>query len=176
MSNLDADLTTRPATPADLPAINAIYNHYVATSDALYQDDPWPAEERRAWFAAHGDRHPVTVATHSSGAVLGWAGLSAFSGRTGYRFTVENSVYVHPDHLGRGVGRRLLADLLDRAVALGHHSVIALIDSNAAVSLRLHRRFGFAEVGRLTEAGFKFGRWLDVVYLQKKLTAPDFSP
>lgn len=176
MSKPQADPTICPATPADLPAINAIYNHYVATSDALYHDVPWPPEERRAWFDAHGDRHPVTVATDAGGVVVGWAGLSAFSGRTGYRFTVENSVYVHPAHLGRGIGRRLLADLLGRAAALGHHSVIALIDSNAAVSLKLHCRFGFVEVGRLSEAGFKFGRWLDVIYLQKKLAAPDFLP
>ncbi len=171
----------RLATPADLPAINAIYNHYVAHSDALYQDAPWTPGERADWFAAHGPRHPVTVATDPAGEIVGWASLSAFSGRTGYRFTVENSLYVHPNHLGRGLGRLLLADSLDRAAAAGHHSVIALIDARAAVSLHLHAAYGFVEVGRLPEAGAKFGRWLDVIYLQKMLgppgvPPPDFSP
>ena len=169
-------LTLRPATDADLAAINAIYNHYVAHSAALYQDEPWTDAERRAWFDGHGPRHPVTVAIDGGGAVVGWGSLSPFSARTGYRFTVENSVYVRPEFHGRGVGGALLADLLDRAAALGHHSVIALIDSGAAASLRLHERFGFAPAGRLTEAGLKFGRWLDVLYLQKRLGGRNFQP
>ena len=87
----------------------------------------------------------------------------------GYRFTAEDSVYVAPGHHGRGVGSTLLADLLVRGKAGGLHCVIARVDSEQIASLRLHEKYGFAEAGRLREAGFKFGRWLDAVFLQKLL-------
>ncbi len=155
----------RLATADDLAAINDIYNHYVAVSTCTYEDEPCTAARRAAWFASHGDRHPVTVA-ECGDQIVGWASLSAFHARVGYRFTVEDSVYVRQDCQQRGLGRALLGDLLERARMLGHHTVIAGISADQGPSLALHRRFGFQEVARLREVGLKFGRWLDVIYMQ----------
>ncbi len=162
------NLTIRDATPADLEAIDDIYNHYVRTSTATYQLDPEPIESRRAWFAAHAGRYPVLVAVESS-EVVGWASLSPFHPRAAYAGTVENSVYVRHDRHRRGTGAALLAALVERARASGFHTIVALIDSEQAPSLALHTRFGFTEVGHLAEVGRKFDRWLDVVYMQLRL-------
>jgi L-amino acid N-acyltransferase YncA len=158
----------RPATVDDLPAINEIYNHYVLHSTSTFQTEPEPLEGRAAWFAAHDDAHPVTVAERA-GEVLGWASLSRFHPRAGYRFTVEDSVYVRHDCHRQGIGRALLADLIDRATALGYHTILALISADQEASLALHRQFGFAQVAYLREVGTKFDRWLDVIYLQRLL-------
>lgn len=157
--------SVRPATATDLPAINAIYNYYVSRSTCTYQEEPSTDAERAAWFAAHGSQHPVTVA-EAGGEVVGWASLSPFHARSAYRRTVENSLYVRHDLQRRGVGRVLLADLIGRARAGGHHTILALIDAEQGGSVALHLAFGFAPVARLRQVGFKFGRWLDVIYLQ----------
>ncbi len=162
--------TLRPAVPADLPAINAIYNHFVEHSTCTYQTEPSTEFERAEWFAEHGPQHPVTVA-EIDGEVVGWASLSRFHSRCAYKWTVENSVYVRHDQHGRGIGSALLADSIDRARAVGHHTIIALIDAEQAGSVALHLKFGFVQVAHLREVGFKFDRWLDVVYLQYILRA-----
>jgi len=162
------DLFIRPATLADLPAINDIYNHYVLHSTCTYQDEPETPEARAAWFAAHGPRHPITVAL-VDGQVLGWGSLSPFQKRAAYRNTVENSVYVHPAHHRRGIGRALLADLISRARAIGHHTIIAGIDAEQAASVAIHSAMGFQQVAFLKEVGYKFNRWLHVYYLQLML-------
>lgn len=161
-------LTIRPATVDDLPAINEIYNYYVLNCTATYHTTPLTGAERRAWFDSHGEGYPVTVA-EEDGIVLGWASLSTFRPRPAYRHTVENSIYVRLDAQGRGIGSRLMEDLLMRAVDAGHHSVVAVIDSAQDGSIRLHSRYGFVEVGRLKEVGYKFDRWLDSVYMQLML-------
>lgn len=158
----------REATAADLDRINAIYNFYVERSTCTYQEEPTTADERRAWFDGHGPLHPVIVA-ESAGQVIGWGALSPFHPRSAYRFTVENSVYVDDAWRGRGVGGLLLDDLMARARAIGHHSIVALIDADQPASLALHARRGFEPVGRLSEVGFKFSRWLDVVYMQWRI-------
>ena len=159
----------RPATPDDMAAVNDLRNHYVRTSTAIYTDQETTLAERLAWLR---DRdallHPVTVAVED-GAVVGWASLSAYNEKCGYRATVEDSVYVRHDLHGRGFGRALLADILDRGRTGGAHLVLARIDSEREASIRLHEALGFTEMGRLTEAGRKFGRWLSVVYMQKLL-------
>ena len=157
--------TIRPATSADLPAINGIYNHYVPVSTCTYQTEPSTPAEREAWFAAHGPQHPVTVAVVGN-EIVGWGSLSRFHPRAAYGHTVENSVYVRHDVQRKGVGSALLSDLIARARAAGHHTIVALIDAQQAGSIALHTRFGFAQAAHLKEVGFKFGRWLDVVYLQ----------
>jgi carbon storage regulator CsrA len=159
-------VTIRPAAEADLPAINAIYNHFVLHSTCTYQEEPSTAEERAAWFAGHGPKHPITVAERD-GEVVGWGSLSRFHPRSAYGHTVENSVYVRHDFHRQGIGEALLADLLERAKAAGHRTILALIDTQQRGSITLHEKLGFVEVGRLREVGFKFGRWLDVVYLQR---------
>lgn len=158
----------RPARVEDLDAINAIYNHFVLHSTCTYQEQPSTAAERAAWFAAHGPDYPITVAERDS-VVVGWGSLSKFHPRSAYRRTVENSVYVRHDLHRQGVGSALLGDLIDRGRAVGHHSIIGLIDSGQPGSLALHDKHGFVEVGRLREVGIKFGRWGDVVYMQRML-------
>jgi phosphinothricin acetyltransferase len=162
----------RPASPADLDAINAIYNHYVLHSTCTYQEVPSTSEERAVWFGAHGAEHPVTVA-EAEGEVVGWGSLSRFHARSAYRRTVENSVYVRHDRHRQGIGGALLEDLIRRASELGHRSIIGLIDGDQAASLALHERFGFRRVGHLSQVGFKFGRWLDVIYVQRVIGDPE---
>jgi phosphinothricin acetyltransferase len=165
------DFVIRPAVPRDLPAINAIYNHYVTRSTCTYQEIPATAAERRKWFARHGAGHPVIVAEFE-GVVIGWASLSAFHLRQAYRFTVEDSVYVHQEHHRKGVGKALLKELFARARGLGYRSVIAIISADQGASIALHARFGFSEVGVLKKVGFKFDRWLDVIYMQRLMARP----
>jgi L-amino acid N-acyltransferase len=158
----------RSATTGDLAAINAIYTHSVLHSTATYQAEPSTDAERAAWFNAHGPQHPVIVA-EIDGRVVGWGSLSPFHTRAAFNRTVEESVYIHQDFHRRGIGKAILADLLARAKTLGHHRVIAAISADQEPSLALHRTLGFVECGRLSEVGFKFGRWLDLVYLEHRL-------
>lgn len=155
----------RLATAEDLPAINAIYNHYVLTSTCTYQTDPETAEERARWFSDRDEAHPVTV-LEAGGEIVAWGALTRFRRRSAYRYTVEDSTYVRHDCRGRGLGSLLLGDLVRRARELGHHSMIAGISADQAPSIRLHEKFGFARVALLREVGWKFDRWLDVVYMQ----------
>ena len=159
------ELTIRLATAADLGAINAIYNHYVLSSTCTYQTEPETDEARAAWFGGHGAKHPITVAERSA-EIVGWGSLSRFHARAAYGRTVENSVYVRHDQQRRGIGRALLADLIARARELEYHTIIAGIDANQAGSVALHAAAGFERVALLKEVGFKFGRWLDVIYMQ----------
>jgi L-amino acid N-acyltransferase len=155
----------RLATPADLPAINDLYNHYVLHSTCTYQEQPDTMSDRRAWFDSHGPSHPVTVALLAD-EVVGWGSLSPYHKREAYRFTVENSVYVAPAHHRRGIGSALLADLIGRARAVGHHTIIAAIDAEQPASIAVHEKHGFARLAEFHEVGFKFGRWLHVHYMQ----------
>jgi phosphinothricin acetyltransferase len=155
----------RLATLSDLNAINQIYNHYVDTSTCTYAESPTTETERRVWFDSHDATHPITVA-EIDGKIVGWGSLSAFHDRSAYRFTVENSVYVSAKHHHQGIGSAILRDLIDRACAAGHHTIIAGIDAEQKPSISLHSRFGFKPVAHLRQVGFKFGRWLDVVYMQ----------
>jgi L-amino acid N-acyltransferase len=164
-----SELSIRLASDGDLAAIDDIYNHYVRTSTCTAQYEPTTPDERRAWFVEHAPgRHPVTIA-EIDGRVVGWGSLSRYHSRTGYRFTVENSVYVRHDQQRRGVGRALLDDLIVRARAAEHRTVIASIAGDQAASIALHARAGFVEVGRLRETVLKLETWLDVVYMQLML-------
>src|SRR3954471_5337179 len=117
MPTPSSSITLRPATAADLPAINDIYNHYVLNSTCTYQEVPEPLAGREAWFARHGPGHPVIVAVDHAGVVVGWGSLSPYHARSAYRFTVENSVYVCHDQHRKGIVSALLADLIERARA-----------------------------------------------------------
>jgi L-amino acid N-acyltransferase len=157
--------TVRLAIESDLRAINDIYNHYVTRSTCTYQTEPETMEDRQKWFAAHGPKHPVTV-TERDGEVIAWASLSPFHRRAAYRNSVENSIYVRHDLHKQGLGSALLADLIARARAVNHHTILALIDASQQGSIALHHRFNFTKVAHLKEVGHKFDRWLDVVYMQ----------
>jgi phosphinothricin acetyltransferase len=158
-------ITLRDARPDDLPSINAIYNHYVLTSTCTFQIEPETTEGRAAWFAGRGAAHPVLVA-EEDGEVIAWGSLSPFHRREAFAATAENSVYVHAGHQRRGLGSRLLEALLARGRASGLHVIVAAISSDQEGSVALHARHGFVEVGRLREVGRKFGRTLDIIYMQ----------
>lgn len=160
--------TIRPAGFGDCAVINEIYDHYVLTDTCTYQTEPDSLTERQAWFTAHGPSHPVLVA-ELAGEVLAWGALSPFRPRGGYRFTVEDSIYVRHDQQRRGLGKALLGELLQAARVHGHHSVMAVISADKPGSVALHEAFGFRQAGLLREAGYKFDTWLDVAYLQLML-------
>ena len=155
----------RAAGGADLATINEIYNDAVLNTTSTFDVEARGIEEARAWLQAHGPTYPVFVAERD-GRVAGWSSLSPFAPRPAYRYTVEDSVYVHRDHRGEGIGGVLLAALLTAAAALGYRAVVARIADHNEASLRLHRRAGFTVVGTLTAIGWKFGRWIDVDLLE----------
>jgi phosphinothricin acetyltransferase len=153
------------ATKADLPIINDIYNHYVLTSTCTYQLEPEKMEDRQKWFENHGEKHPIVVA-ELDGKVAGWGSLSRFHARAAYSRTVENSIYIHHELRRQKLGSTILADQIATARQLGHHTILACIDSDQKGSIGLHERFGFSENAHLKQLGYKFERWLDVVYMQ----------
>jgi len=166
------DLTIRGATEDDAGAIAAIYAHHVLNGTASYDLDPPPAEFHRdkiRRIAAAG--WPFLVA-EVDGEVVGYAYVTQFRDRAAYRFTAENSIYVHPDRMGRGVGKTLLKALLDRASAYGFRTIIAVIGGAEPASIAVHAALGFREAGRLTGVGWKNERWLDSVYMQIELECP----
>lgn len=166
------DICVRPAGAGDLPAISDIYNDAVLTTTASFAEEPETLDERRAWFESHvADGYPVFVA-ETAGRVVGWSSLSRFHARVCYRFTAEVSVYVAAEFRGQGIGRLLLAPLLDAARARGLHTLIAGVTADNAASLRLHASFGFVPIGQFREVGLKFGRWLNVIALQWMVEKP----
>ena len=160
----------RPSTAADLVAITAIYAHHVRTGTASFETDPPDAVEmlgRRAAVLAAGLPH--LVAEHA-GAVVGYASAGPYRARAAYADTVENSVYLHPDAQRRGTGRALLDAVIDACAVAGHRQMVAVVgDSANHASIALHRAAGFRLVGTLAGVGFKHGRWLDTVLLQRDL-------
>ena len=168
-SGLPASATgaaVRDAAAADLPAIEAIYDHYVRTSTCTLQTESSTPEQRAAWFARLGGPHPVLVA-EAAGELVAWGALVPYAERAGYRHTVEDSIYVRHDRRAKGLGRLVLSALLARADALGHRCIVAKIASTETASLKLHAALGFVDAGCLREAGRKFDRWVDVSFMQR---------
>jgi phosphinothricin acetyltransferase len=157
----------RPAVRADCPGILEIYNDAVLKTTASYDYEPRTLEHRQGWFDDHQKTGlPIFVALNEAGRIVGWSALNRYHDRKGYRFTSENSVYIAEDHRGQGIGKLLLAPLVESARQLGLHAIIAVIDGENDASIRLHARFGFEIVGRFKQVGYKFNRWLDVVYME----------
>jgi L-amino acid N-acyltransferase YncA len=160
------------AVEDDLPAILAIFNEVVATSTAIYRDDPFTLDDRTRWLA---DRRaagfPVLVAREGAddGRVIAFGSYGPFRPTPGYRTTVEHTIMVDPTHRGCGLGTALVEALVAHATAAGFHTMVASIDAENAGSIRLHERLGFSEVGRMPEVAWKFGRWLELVLLQRRL-------
>ncbi len=168
-----AKVRIRPAREVDLPAINRIYNDEILHSTATWDTEPWSEARRRAWWAAHSDGlQPVLAAETDTGRFLGFACLTFVSDKPGWRFTREDTIYLDPAARGKGIGRQLLAALLDEARRLGVRTVLASITSTNTASIRLHEHLGFQRVGILRNAGYKFGRWLDTCYYQRDLGEP----
>jgi L-amino acid N-acyltransferase YncA len=155
----------RNAVANDLTAINEIYNYYVKNSTCTYQTELETMKERHAWFDEHDKAHPVIVAENND-TIVGWASISKFRKREAYKPTVENSVYIHHDHLYKGIGTALLQEIIRLARDAGHHSIIAGISAEQTKSIAMHEKYGFKKVAHLKEVGYKFNTWLDVVYYQ----------
>jgi L-amino acid N-acyltransferase YncA len=159
-------LEIRDAVEADLEEITAIYNEVLTNSTAIYSDRPATREERIAWWKARREQgYPVLVAV-DGGAIRGVATFGDFRSWPGYRYTVEGTIHIHSESRGRGVGSGLLETLLERAKILGKHTMIAGVDSENTASLRFLERSGFERVGHLREVGYKFERFLDLIFLQ----------
>lgn len=162
----------RPATEQDIPAITAIFNEAVVNSNAIWTEKQDSDAERLTWMQARlALGYPVLVAADGP-VVLGYGTFGDFRAFPGYRYSVEHSVYIHADHRGRGLGRVIVDELVAAARALGKHVMIAGIDGGNPASLRLHAQAGFVEVARMPEVGRKFGRWLELVFMQRLLDAP----
>jgi phosphinothricin acetyltransferase len=154
---------------ADAEATRAIYNVEVLESTVTFDIVPRTIEEQELWIEQHSGGHPAIVALDHDGTVLGFASLSPFKSRAAYAPTVEDSVYVHRDRRGRGVGGLLLREILSVGTNHGFHSVIARIVGGHDASIALHRTCGFEQIGCERAVGRKFGRWLDVVLMQRML-------
>ena len=162
-------MNIRAASEADLPAILAIYNDAVGNTTAIWNETPVDLENRRAWFAARRKAGFAVLVAEEGGRVAGYGSFGDFRPFEGYRVTVEHSLYVASDARRRGHGAALLATLIDEARKLEKRAMIGGIDAENAVSIALHAKFGFDEVGRLPGVGIKFGRPLDLVLMQKNL-------
>lgn len=154
-------------------AILAILNDAIVNSTALYDYHPRPAESMRGWFDARtAGRYPVIGFENDAGTLLGFASYGTFRAWPAYKYSVEHSVYVHAAHRGRGVGTALLGALIEAASAQGYHTLIGGIDVANHASIALHAKLGFVHAGTIREAGFKFGRWLDLAFYQRLLPGP----
>ncbi|MFF3026580.1 GNAT family N-acetyltransferase [Microbacterium sp. NPDC057944] len=163
----------RDAEIADLETIAEIYNDAVRNTTAIWNETVVDVDDRAVWLAERlRAGFPVIVASDETG-VLGYASFGSWRAFDGYRHTVEHSVYVRGDQRGRGIGKTLMVELIARARALGKHVMIAAVESGNVGSIALHERLGFVETGRLPQVGAKFGRWLDLTFLQ--LTLDDSS-
>jgi phosphinothricin acetyltransferase len=169
-------MVIRDANEGDAGPIAAIYGHHVLNGTASYDLEP-PADEfhRDKVCEVLAAGWPYLVA-EQGGQVAGYAYATQIRPRAAYRFTAEDSIYVHPDHLRRGVGRTLLQALLDRSAKCGFRTMIAVIGGADPASVALHSSLGFVEAGRLEGVGFKFGRWLDSLYMQRELNPRADSP
>jgi L-amino acid N-acyltransferase len=159
------------AARADLAEILAIYNEVIRNSTAVYTEIEFTEERGASWFDAKLARgFPLIVARDDSG-VAGFGTFGEFRAPPCYGHSVEHSVHIRADRRGRGIGRMLVIELMARAVAMHKHVMIAGIDADNAVSIKLHKSLGFIDVGHFHQVGFKFGRWLDLVFLQCLLPA-----
>ena len=164
-----SDIAIRPATEDDADAIARIYNQAVEHTTATFDTEIQSVEKRLEWLRSHDDpRHPVLVA-ELDGAIVGWASLSAWSDRCAYAASVEASTYVDEALLGRGIGTALSEAVLDAGTRAGVHAVLVRICTENEASIAMSKRLGFREVGVLHEVGYKFGRSLDVMMLEKLL-------
>jgi phosphinothricin acetyltransferase len=164
--------TIRTAGELDLPGILDIYNDVIATSTAVYDYHPHTLAMRREWWLALRELDLPVIVAIAANRVIGFGALSPFRKWGAYKYSAENSLYVVSDCRGQGIGKQLLAHLIDAARDRDLHTLVAGIDASNDASIRLHRALGFEQVALFREVGFKFGRWLDLVFMQRWLATP----
>jgi L-amino acid N-acyltransferase len=157
------------ATTQDLPGILAIMNHNILHSTAVYDYDPKPEAFIQQWFAEKTTAGWPVIVAKEEDEVVGYGSYGPFRFKDGYKYTIEHSVYAAEGHQGKGIGNLLMQELINRAKLGGYHTMIGGIDANNAGSIAFHKKFGFTEAGLLKESGFKFGKWLDLVFMQLML-------
>lgn len=167
----------RDALETDLPALRDIFNDAVLNTTAIWMDNVVDLANRQAWFAARAQQgYPILVAENAAGEVVGYASFGDWRPFDGFCNTVEHSVYVRADQRGNGLGPLLMAALIERAKACGKHVMVAAIESGNVASIRLHERLGFITTGQMPQVGRKFGRWLDLTFMQLILTPERSAP
>ena len=167
----------RDAAEADLPALRDIFNDAVLNTTAIWMDNVVDLANRQAWFAARAQQgYPILVAENADGEMVGYASFGDWRPFDGFCHTVEHSVYIRADQRGKGLGPLLLAALIERAKACDKHVMVAAIESGNAASIGLHQRLGFAITGQMPQVGRKFGRWLDLTFMQLILTPERSAP
>lgn len=159
-------MNIRKAKQADLPVLVSIYNQAVLQTTATFDLEPVSVESRQSWFDEHtDDRFPLIVAEEGSN-IMGYASLSTYRQKEAYNRTAEISVYIDEQYHGKGLGKQLLAHIIEMARALDYHVIIAGITGGNDISIRLHEQFGFVKCGEMREVGFKFDSWQDVLFYQ----------
>ncbi|KAF6694940.1 MULTISPECIES: GNAT family N-acetyltransferase [Pseudomonas] len=159
----------RDATEKDLPAIRDIYNDAVRNTTAIWNEQPVDLANRLAWFnARQAQGYPILVAVEND-EVTGYSSFGDWRPFEGFRYSVEHSVYVRNDQRGKGLGPRLMQVLIERARSAGKYVMVAAIESGNQASIRLHERLGFVTTGQMPQVGIKFGRWLDLTFMQLAL-------
>jgi len=165
--------SVRPATAADMAGLAAIYNDVLTTSTVIFSDKPVTVEDRIAWLEGRNKQgFPVLVAGAGNDVVAGFASYADFRAWPGYRYSVEHTIHTHRDHRGAGVGRELMQALFAKAREQDMHVMVAGVDANNTGGIAFHERLGFEQAGCVREVGRKFGRWLDLIFLQKFLDPP----
>lgn len=156
----------RPMMLEDLQSVMEIYNDAILHTTALYRTHPETLEERENWFHEHKKNNEPMFVYEEDGEVVGFASFNRFYPNEGYKYSMEHSVYVSPKHQRKGIGKKLLQTLIEEAKKREVRTLIAVIDSENIASIKLHEQFGFQFAGRLKNVGYKFGKWLDIVYYQ----------
>jgi L-amino acid N-acyltransferase YncA len=164
-------LIIRAAVSGDVPGILEIYNDAILNTTAVYTYEARPLDWMEQWFIEKQDKGLPVFVADVEGRVAGFASYGPFRPWPAYKYSVEHSIYVNKDFRRQGIAKKLLRVLIDKASASGLHTIVAGIDSGNAVSISLHREFGFREAGTLSQVGYKFGRWLDLQFMQLILSS-----
>ncbi len=160
------DIKIRPAVFSDIDTILEIINHEILHSTSIYDYEPRDFETQKLWFEEKQDHKlPILVAESENG-TIGFATYGSFRQKEAYKFTIEHSVYVAEEFLGKGIGKLLLAELIQLAKNQGYHTMIGAIDADNSGSITFHEKFGFKSVGTIRQVGYKFDKWLDLVFMQ----------
>jgi len=166
-------IITRYAKDSDIPQLLEIYNDIILSTTAVFEYRPHTLEMRKQWFEAKREQGFPVIVAEEENQIVGFSSFGPFRNWAAYKYSVENSVYVSSHNRGKGIGKLLLAPLIGEAKQLQMHTIIASIEATNETSLRLHTSLGFEEVAHFKQVGFKFGRWLDLKFLQLILNGPE---